>query len=62
MPIYEYRCRECGNEFETMVLRGENDRDISCPKCGKKHPDRLLSGFAAGASPRGGGKSCTQFR
>jgi putative FmdB family regulatory protein len=62
MPIYEYRCRECGKEFETMVFHGEDDRDIPCPNCGRKHPERLLSGFAASISGRSGGKSCTQFR
>ncbi len=31
MPIYEYICSKCQNEFEALV-RGEED--LKCPKCG----------------------------
>ena len=32
MPIYEYRCEKCKNEFEKLIFAGE-DKDISCPDC-----------------------------
>jgi len=62
MPIYEYRCRECGGEFETILFRQEDERDISCPECGRKHPQRLMSAFASCAASSNAGKACTQFR
>ncbi len=40
MPIYEYRCPECGDEFEELVF---GDDAPLCPKCGCDHTRRLLS-------------------
>jgi putative FmdB family regulatory protein len=40
MPIYEYRCRDCQTRFETLV-RG--DRGVTCPQCGSRALDKLLS-------------------
>jgi len=46
MPIYEYRCEDCGNEFEKLVRRTEDLQE--CPQCGQTHLEQLLSTFAAG--------------
>jgi len=62
MPIYEYRCRECGEEFETIIFRQEDEWDISCPKCGRKHPERLMAAFASCAASPNARKTCTRFR
>ncbi len=43
MPIYEYRCDECGREFEALV-RGE--RTPQCPGCASARLSRKLSVFA----------------
>ena len=32
MPIYEYRCKKCGNEFEE--LQSSNVKTMKCQKCG----------------------------
>jgi putative FmdB family regulatory protein len=32
MPIYEYRCRACGQEFETIQRVGSRSRR-KCPAC-----------------------------
>jgi putative FmdB family regulatory protein len=32
MPIFDYRCKNCGNEFESIVLR-DTDK-VLCEKCG----------------------------
>ena len=40
MPIYEYRCKPCGNEFETLVL-GKTAPE--CPSCQSRDLERLLS-------------------
>ena len=44
MPIYEYCCTSCGKNFETLVMR-ENE-EISCPNCDSKEVKRQLSCFA----------------
>jgi len=44
MPIYEYRCAQCANEFETLVLR--TSPVPACPSCGSQDLEQLLSGFA----------------
>jgi putative FmdB family regulatory protein len=41
MPIYEYRCDACGNEFEEMQKFSDAPID-KCPTCGG-HSQRLIS-------------------
>jgi putative FmdB family regulatory protein len=49
MPIFEYRCRECGTRFERIVSSGQNT--TTCKQCGSKRVEQLLSVFAVvGAS------------
>ncbi len=50
MPIYEYRCRECGERFELRRSINDSDSEIKCPKCQAKHPERLVSLFASSSS------------
>ncbi|WP_147822228.1 FmdB family zinc ribbon protein [Salidesulfovibrio onnuriiensis] len=46
MPIYEYKCRECGAEFEELVSsRGENPE---CPRCGSPKTEKLMSACKSG--------------
>ena len=44
MPIFEYACRACGQEFETLVRPAEVP---SCSSCGSAELDKKLSMFAA---------------
>ena len=43
MPIYEYECRVCGEEFESFRGLFENDNRVICPMCGEKGPKRKIS-------------------
>ena len=47
MPIYEYRCDDCGAEFEKRVNRVADSAGVGCPTCGKDHVTMRLSTFAA---------------
>lgn len=40
MPVYEYRCEQCGVTFEALVRRG---RAVTCPDCGSASLSKLLS-------------------
>ncbi len=42
MPIYEYRCKSCGYEFEELQSIKEKPITV-CPKCSKPSVKRLLS-------------------
>ena len=43
MPIYAYRCRECGEKFESFRAINSSDDEVACPKCDAKKPARLLA-------------------
>ncbi len=47
MPIFEYRCEDCGTKFEKLVRRAGDASDVECPSCGQKHLTQELSTFAA---------------
>jgi len=47
MPLFDYRCRSCSHEFETLIRPASyGDPPPSCPECGALEPERLLSTFA----------------
>lgn len=48
MPIYEYKCRNCGTRFEVLVY--SEQKRIVCEKCGSEDFEKLMSGFAAAGS------------
>ena len=45
MPIYEYCCKKCNCQFETLVLSA-NDPAPECPGCGGKKVEKLMSAGA----------------
>jgi len=65
MPIYEYRCQDCGTKFEKLVRRSTDAAALECPSCGKQHLEQELSTFAAHAngSPKSeGAPACPSGR
>jgi len=48
MPLYEYRCRECGYAFEMLRRMQDADTELHCPKCHSVEAERQFSSFAAG--------------
>lgn len=49
MPIFEYRCDDCGSRFERLVKASTKAEDLECPSCGENHLRQELSTFAAHA-------------
>ena len=41
MPIYEYRCKKCGHQFD-MMLKMSDSSIQKCEKCGEE-AERLIS-------------------
>ncbi|MFZ6844001.1 FmdB family zinc ribbon protein [Undibacterium sp. RuTC16W] len=59
MPIYAYRCEECG--FAKDVLQKMSDAPLSdCPSCGKSSFKKQVT--AAGFQLKGSGWYVTDFR
>ena len=54
MPIYEYRCEQCGKRSSTL-LPSFSSPDPVCPHCGKPTLRRLVSTFATVSSGDDGG-------
>ncbi len=52
MPIYEYRCEECGHRFEVIQRLGEGADGLACPGCGATGVEKMFSTFAS-AAPAG---------
>lgn len=44
MPIYEFKCQEC-QEFIEILVMGANDAQVEmkCQKCGSESLERILS-------------------
>ena len=59
MPIYEYRCSNCG--FQEDYLQKVSESPLTkCPSCGMETFNKLLS--AAGFQLKGSGWYVTDFR
>ncbi|MDP9121121.1 MAG: zinc ribbon domain-containing protein, partial [Acidobacteriota bacterium] len=46
MPLYEYRCRGCGDRFEILQRLGGGAAGLSCPHCEGHELDKQFSTFA----------------
>jgi putative FmdB family regulatory protein len=50
VPLYDFRCRTCGHEFEALQRRP--DDHVECPACRGGDFERLLSTFATASEER----------
>ena len=55
MPIFEFRCVECGDTFERLFIKSDERVEIACPKCNSGSLERVVSrtNYAMGAGPGG---------
>lgn len=69
MPIFEYVCKKCKNQFEELVF--SQDEQAVCPSCGSTRTEKLMSccrakvggsGAEAGAEPTGASAPSTPSR
>ncbi|TMH57402.1 MAG: zinc ribbon domain-containing protein [Betaproteobacteria bacterium] len=59
MPIYEYRCSDCGHELEALQKLSD-PLLLACPACGKPALSKLVT--AAGFQLKGSGWYATDFK
>lgn len=51
MPIYQYRCANCGQVFERAEPLKEHGQSIpQCPKCDSRQVENQLAAFFAKTS------------
>jgi putative FmdB family regulatory protein len=58
LPLYEYKCEKCGNQFE-KIEKHSAPTTQKCPKCGAK-AQRMIS--AAGIQFKGSGWYVTDYK
>lgn len=62
MPIYEYKCHNCGHLFEELQSMNADPAKTKCPKCGALRSERILSAFSSsgssGSAVSAGGSNC----
>ncbi len=60
MPIFEYKCEQCGAQFEELVFSDSDE--VACEKCASTNTRKLMSccGFKTGGKAEGGAESGEQ--
>jgi putative FmdB family regulatory protein len=43
MPLYEYHCNDCGDEFEKTVRFADAESVQDCPACGSHQTHKKIS-------------------
>lgn len=46
MPVFEFRCEQCGKRFNALIGMTAEADDEACPHCGSKRTRKLVSRFA----------------
>jgi putative FmdB family regulatory protein len=58
MPLYEYLCEKCGQQYESYKRPTEEKNEEACPACGGRAVKKGISLFTAKGTSPGGGFSC----
>ncbi|MBN2199411.1 MAG: zinc ribbon domain-containing protein [Candidatus Aminicenantes bacterium] len=60
MPLYEYKCRDCGRVTEVLVRSASSGEEPLCAHCRGRNMDKLISspGAVMTGSPSPKGTTC----
>ena len=62
MPLYEYTCNKCNEDFMLLQPADIKSGETVCPSCGTTRIQKRFSTFASkmtgSADSSGGGRSC----
>lgn len=47
MPIFEYKCSDCGSQYDVLHKGAENPDIVQCPSCESRSYVKKFSTFAA---------------
>ncbi|MFO0752344.1 MAG: zinc ribbon domain-containing protein [Thermodesulfovibrionales bacterium] len=56
MPIYEYKCTRCGDEFEKLVFGNQR---VRCPRCAADEVKKKPSSFGMSGVGRRTSAKCS---
>jgi putative FmdB family regulatory protein len=59
MPIYTYKCQDCGEEFDLLVGVVAEKEKLKCKKCDSDNLKRIFSAFGVGRSTSTSGPACS---
>lgn len=62
MPIYEFRCAQCNDCFEVLVLARDEPLEPRCPKCGSEEFERIMSRASVITGAGGEGREAATCR
>lgn len=67
MPIYEFKCMDCDQYLEILVMKKEDEVELVCSHCGSGNLERILSTTShtmtgGGAGKAGSGEASAQTR
>ncbi len=43
MPIHEFECKSCGNQFELLIMSKSELENVRCPVCESPDVGKLMS-------------------
>lgn len=46
MPLYEYKCKDCGEVFGILQTMDADKSGVECKKCKSNNTERIISCFA----------------
>lgn len=50
MPVYEYHCETCGEDFDLFVRSATQRKEPECPRCGSAKVKKAVSLFGVGGA------------
>ncbi len=52
MPIFEFKCSDCGEKFEKLIFSSDKNK-VKCPKCNSENVNKVFSVFASKGVSKG---------
>lgn len=59
MPVYEYHCETCGEDFDLFVRSATKRSEPECPRCGSTKVKKAVSLFGVGGTGTRGDRSAS---
>lgn len=60
MPIFDYRCSDCGSTYQIFHKVREVVEDVVCPTCGSTHSKKQMSAPAVSMGGSSSSESSSQ--
>ena len=57
MPIFEFKCLDCDNYMEILVMNKQEEMEMACSDCGSGNLERILSNTSHTVNGGGSGQA-----